>query len=168
MKELLLLCTKNVHFTFNNEIYQQCDDVAVGSPLGSVVAEIFIVELEKPLISTLMEHMSPWKRYVDDTIAVIKFTSIEHVLSILNSFYQNIEFIYELQQNGRVNFLDVILIRRNGTLQTTIYRKCIHNGVYLHWNSFASRTWKRGTLRTILIRAFKIYLTKELLQNELK
>ena len=116
MKELLLLCTKNVHFTFNNEIYQQCDDVAVGSPLGSVVAEIFIVELEKPLISTLMEHMSPWKRYVDNTIAVIKFTSIEHVLSILNSFYQNIEFIYELQQNGRINFLDVILIRRNGTL----------------------------------------------------
>ena len=30
MKELLLLCTKNLHFTFNNEIYQQCDSVAMG------------------------------------------------------------------------------------------------------------------------------------------
>ena len=30
MKELLLLCTKNAHFAFNNEIYQQCDDVAMG------------------------------------------------------------------------------------------------------------------------------------------
>ena len=58
-KELLLLCTKNVHFTFNNKIYQQCDGVAMGSPLGPVIAGIFMVELEKSLIPTLIEHMSP-------------------------------------------------------------------------------------------------------------
>ena len=39
-----------------------------------------------------MEHMSPWKRYVDYAIAVIKLSSFEHILSILNSFHQNIEF----------------------------------------------------------------------------
>ena len=43
-------------------------------------------------------------------------------------------------------------------LQTTIYRKSTHNGVYLHWNSFAPRTWKRATLQG----------TEELLQDELK
>ena len=59
MKELLLLCTKNVHFTFNSEIYQESDGVAMGSPLGLVIAGIFMVELEKSLISTLMEHMFP-------------------------------------------------------------------------------------------------------------
>ena len=32
MKELLLLCTKNVHFTFNNDIYQQCDDASMDIP----------------------------------------------------------------------------------------------------------------------------------------
>ena len=47
MKELLLLCTKNTHFTFNNEIYQQCDGVAMGPPLGPVITGIFMVELEK-------------------------------------------------------------------------------------------------------------------------
>ena len=155
MKELLLLCTKNAHFTFNNEIYQQCDGVAMGSPLGPVIAGIFMVELEKSLIPNLMEHMSPWKRYVDDTIAVIKLSSIEHVLSILNSFHQNIEFTYELEQNGKINFLDVMLIRTNDTLQTTIYRKSTLNGVYLHWNCFAPRTWKRGTLWKILIQTYK-------------
>ena len=36
MKELLLLCTKSVHFTFNGDIYQQLDGVAMGSPLGPV------------------------------------------------------------------------------------------------------------------------------------
>ena len=103
-EKLLLLCTKNAYFTFNNEIYQQCDGVAMGSPLGPVIAGIFMVELEKSLIPNLMEHMSPWKRYVDDTIAVIKLSSIEHILSILNSFHQNIELTYELEQKVRLVF----------------------------------------------------------------
>ena len=41
MKELLILCTKNVHFTFNNDTYIQVDGVAVGSPLGPVLANIY-------------------------------------------------------------------------------------------------------------------------------
>ena len=32
MKELLILCTKNVHFTFNKETYIQVDGVSVDSP----------------------------------------------------------------------------------------------------------------------------------------
>ena len=89
-------------------------------------------------------------------------------MSILNSFHQNIEFTYDLEQNGKIHFLDVMFIRTNDTLQTNIYRKDIHNGVYLHWNSFAPRTWKRGTLRTILIPAYKVCSTEKPLQNELK
>ena len=46
MKELLLLCTKSVQFIFNDEIYIQ----AIGSPLGPVLANIFMVELKKILI----------------------------------------------------------------------------------------------------------------------
>ena len=38
MKELLLLCTKHVHFTFNEDIYIQLDGVAMGSPLGPFLA----------------------------------------------------------------------------------------------------------------------------------
>ena len=133
-----------------------------------MIAATFRVELEKSLIPTLMEHMSLWKRYVYDTIAVIKLSSIEHILSILNSFHQNIEFTNELEQSGKITFLDVMLIRTNDSLKTTIYRKSTHNGVYLQWNSFAPRAWNRGTLQAILIRAYKIWSTKELLQNELK
>ena len=168
MKELLLLCTKNIHFTFNSDIYQQCHGVAVGSPMGTVIAGIFMVELERTLLPRLTEYMTPWKRYVDDTIATIKLTSIDHVLMILNTFHKNIKFTYELEINKKISFLDVLLIRKNETLETTIYRKSTNDGVYLHWDSSAPKNWKRSTLRSILTTAYKMRSTKELLDKELK
>ena len=92
----------------------------MGSPLGPVIAGIFMVELENSIIPNLMEHISSWKWYVDDTIAVIKLSPIEHVLSILNGFLKNIEFTYDMEENGQINFLDVRLIRMKDTFQTTI------------------------------------------------
>ena len=142
MKKLLLLCTKNVHFTFNNKIYQQCDGVAIGFPLGPVIAGIFMVELERTLLPRLTEYMTPWKRYVDDTIATRKLTSIDHVLMILNTFHKNIKFTYELEINKKISCLDISLIRKNDILETTIYRKSTNNGVYLQWDFFAPKNWK--------------------------
>ena len=120
MKELLLLCTKNVHFTFNNDIYRQCDGFPMGSPVASIIAGIFMVELERILLPRLTEYMTPWKRYVDGTIATIKLTSIDYVLMILNTFQKNIKFTYELEINRKISFLDVLLIRKNDTLEITI------------------------------------------------
>ena len=71
MRDLLLLCTKNVHFSYNGDISTQADGVAMGSPLGPVLAGIFMVELERTILPTLREHMNPWKRYVDDTIYLL-------------------------------------------------------------------------------------------------
>ena len=45
MNELLYLCTKNAHFTLNSKTYVQVDGVAMGSPLGPSLANIFMVEL---------------------------------------------------------------------------------------------------------------------------
>ena len=80
MRELLYLCTKNAHFTLNNKTYLQVDGVAMGSPLGPVLANMFMVELEQNMVPTLSNDISLWKRYADDTICFIKLTSINKVL----------------------------------------------------------------------------------------
>ena len=56
MREFILLCAKNVHFTFNGETFTQVDGVAMGSPLTPILAGIFMVELEKNLIPILKDH----------------------------------------------------------------------------------------------------------------
>ena len=98
MRDLLLLCTKNVHFTFECQIYIQIDGVAAGPPLAPVLADIFMVELERIVVPTLATHLRFWRRYVDDTICFVKTGSIEYILSVINNFHEKIQFTYEFEK----------------------------------------------------------------------
>ena len=52
LEELLILCTKNVHLTFSGKTFVQYDGAAMGSQLGSVLVDIFMVELQNRLVPT--------------------------------------------------------------------------------------------------------------------
>ena len=118
---MLTLCTKNVHFTLNNGIYVQNDGVAMGSPLGPILANVFMVELENTLVAILHEHVKRWRRFVDDTFAYVSNESIDYVLTALNLFHTNISFTYEKKNNSQLPFLDVLFIRNGTHLDTTVY-----------------------------------------------
>ena len=86
MKNLLLLWTKNVHFTFINEIYKWDDGAAMGSPLGLILTWIFMIELENTLIPKLRQHVQNWILYEDDTYLYVKNGPIEYVLLVFETF----------------------------------------------------------------------------------
>ena len=123
MKKLLTLCTKNVHFTLNNEIYIQNDGVAMESPLGPILANVFIVELENTLVPRLHEHVKKWKHFVDDTFAYVRNESIDYVLTTLNSFNPDLNVTYEKENNSQLLFLDVLFIRNGRHLDTKFTEK---------------------------------------------
>ena len=55
IKELIIgSCTK-IAFSFNKKIYIQIDGVWIGSPLGSVLANIIAAELEKIILKDLVD-----------------------------------------------------------------------------------------------------------------
>ena len=93
------------------------------SPLGPVLVNIFMTEFESVLVPKLNHHVKIWRRFVDDTFVYVKRGSIEYVLSELNSFHDNIKFTYEQENNNRLPFLDVLFIRDDDKINTTVFRK---------------------------------------------
>ena len=53
----MLLCTKNVHFSYNQDICIQKNGVVMGSHLDAVLAGIFMVNLERLLVPKLNSYM---------------------------------------------------------------------------------------------------------------
>ena len=62
------MATTNQLFQFNGQLYQQTDGVAMGSPLGPLMANVFMCHLEETLTRDgLMPQL--YKRHVDDILA---------------------------------------------------------------------------------------------------
>ena len=166
LEKLLLLCTQDKPFTFDNKMYVQVDGV-MGSPLGPLFANIFMSELENSIIPTLGNKVLHWKRYVDDTFAFNKPDTADEIQHILNSFNEKIKFTYEYEQSNTISFLDVLVTRSNdSTLQTSVYRKQTHTDVYLNWNAYAP-TARILTIRSLVKRAFFISSTETALSQKL-
>ena len=56
------------------------------------------------------------------------------------------KFTNEIEKDGKLPFLDVLVISKDYESETTIYHKSANSDIYLHLQSFSPTTWKRGTL----------------------
>ena len=114
-----------------------------------------MVDLERAVIPKL-SHLQFWKHYVDDTICFVRNGYQEFVLSCLNSFHNSIQFTYETEKENEISFLDILIIRSVQKIETRVYRKSTNTDIYIHWNSYAPCSWKRSTLKTLIMRAYTI------------
>ena len=157
--KLLNLAVKNCHFIFNGKFYDQIDGVAMGSPLGPLLANIFLSFHETNWLKDCPFEFKPlyYRRYVDDSFIVFK--SRDHILpflNYLNSKHTNITFTYEVEKDKCLPFLDVNVLFSNGKFSTTVYRKPTFTGLFTNFESFIPITYKRGLINTLLFRYFNI------------
>ncbi|CAH8876017.1 unnamed protein product [Trichobilharzia szidati] len=130
----------------------------MGSPLGPILADIFMGYLEQTRLSDTINGTTYYHRYVDATFVVCNDMSQASVLfDRLNEVHPNIKFTMEYEHNDEFNFLDLSVKRRDdGTVEKSIYREETWTGQYLHYNSFCPMSYKRGLVRTLYDRARKL------------
>ena len=98
-----------------------------------------------------------YRRYVDDIFVLFdSIEKLEKFKEYLNSKHENINFTSEIEKDGKLPFLDMLIDRNNGVIQTSVYRKPTFTGVYTHFHSFLPSVYKFGLLSTILFRYFSV------------
>ena len=74
-----------------------------------------------------------------------------------NSCHVNISFTIETEQNNKISFLDVNVIREEGKFTTNVYQKPTFSGAYTYFDSFLPNTQEFGMISTLLNRYFRIF-----------
>jgi len=94
---------------------------------------------------------------VDDIITAIPKNKVKETKKVFNSFNENITFTLEKEENNRIAFLDIWLIRTaDGTIKTDWYHKETRSGGYLHFNSHLPFTYKRNTIKILADKIVKL------------
>ena len=157
-KKLLEFATKDALILFNGKYYEQTDGVAMGSPLGPTLANVFLCHWEEIWLNKCPEKFKPayYKRYMDDTFLLFPSNDqVKKFFRYVNSRHKNMSFTYEEEKDNKLPFLDVLVTREN-TFITNIYRKPTFSGLYTNFHSFLPENYKVGLCLTLLFRIHSI------------
>ncbi|CAF4146542.1 unnamed protein product, partial [Rotaria sordida] len=151
-------------------MYIQHNGVAMGAPLASVIADIFMTYLEITLMDKLTQlGVCEWYRYVDDTFVFInKDANVDNLLSIVNEFHPSIKFTRKIEDNDKLEFLNVHVIRspEQQCSETTIYRRPTFTELLTNWNSYVPIQYKKVGIVSMVNRALNICSTYKHLEDE--
>ena len=148
---LLEYCLRSTYFTFKGRFYEQQEGAAMGSPISPIVANLYMEDLETKAIQSAQNPPSLWRRFVDDTLTIMKSSQVESFLNHLNLIDHHIQFTKEESRpDGSMPFLDILITpKEDGSLNTTVYRKPTHTDLYLQWDSNHTITSKYNVVGTL-------------------
>ena len=142
----------------------------MGSPLGPTLANLFLAYYEEKWLNDCPVQFKPqyYRRYVDDVF--LMFENRSQVLKFfryMNSRHPSIKFTVEEEENGSLSFLDIKITRNGNKLATSIHRKKTFSGVYLNYDSYLPRDYKRGLISTLLYRAYTLCSDYDIIHQEI-
>ena len=92
----------------------------MGSPLGHLLANAFLAHHEQDSLDSCPLKYRP--SYVDDIFVLFKSSDhLKRFRSYLNSCHVNMSFTIETEQNNKISFLGVNVIREQGKFILSFY-----------------------------------------------
>ena len=97
---------------------------------------------------------------------VSSLNGAQHFHEHLNRQNADIQFTKEIEENGKIPFLDCLVTRDNNKLKTTIDRKPTHTDQLLDQSSYNPTSHNATTIRTLTRRAQLVCYSPDSLQDE--
>ena len=157
--EMLVLNNKENVILFGQKYYSQINGVAMGSPLGPTLTNIFLCHHETTWLKNCPNSFKPvyCQRYIDDIFVLSeKLEQVLRFVNYMNKKHKNINFYFESEKYNSFSFLDVKICREKDKFTTSVFRKDTFSGLYTNCSSFVALEYKFGLVYTLLHRCFTI------------
>ena len=76
-------------------------------------------------------------------------------MTIINGLHDNLKFTCELENEGTIPFLDMLILNANGTLSSSWYRKPSDTGLTLNFHALAPRKYKKSVVSSFLHKIYR-------------
>ena len=128
----------------------------MGSPLGPTFANFYMGYLENLVFSDPDNKPFIYARYMDDTFVQIKDEA--HLIRLRELFQNNsvLKFTYEMNVDGKLPFLDVLVDGSTDQFKTQVYHKPTDQGFCLNADGECVEKYKISVITNYLNRAFKL------------
>ena len=94
---------------------------------------------------------------MDDFSAIFEKNNRDLIVDTFNNFDPYLKFTIELENNNKINFLDIQIERCNdNTIRTKWYRKSIASGRYINFFSHHPTSQKIATVYSLVDKAITI------------
>ena len=141
----------NVVFSTHRGFYTQKDGLAMGSPPAPMLANGWLSQFE----NLIKDKSKMCERYMDDILCDIKKDDISDRLTLINNLHPKLEFTIETENDGKLAFLDMLIMNDSGILTSKWYRKVTDTGLTLNYHSLAPVKYKRSVVSSFVYRIFK-------------
>ena len=167
-KEQITLVVKTVlqqnYFMHNDRLYSPAKGVAMGSPVSGTFAELYLQLIEKLNIKHCINTGSIiyYRRYVDDILIIFNndIITAEDILQQFNNIDKNLTFTMTEENNNRISFLDLDIIRTPNKIELGIYRKDTNTDITIHNTSNHPHEHKIAAYRFYVNRWAALPLTE--------
>ncbi|XP_018347291.1 PREDICTED: uncharacterized protein LOC108751554 [Trachymyrmex septentrionalis] len=140
-------------FSFDDVFYRQCFGTPMGSPISPIIADLVMRRLETVSLMSSNVDTLFYYRYVDDICTAVHPSQIDRLLKHFNSFHPRLQFTVERGGNA-INFLDITVLVNENQCYLDWYRKPTFSGRFLNFHSNHPLTQKKGTIFSLVDRAF--------------
>jgi hypothetical protein len=122
---LVKTTTTQNYFEIDNSFWQQHEGTPMGSPISSMLAEIFLQHLQEAHYPNFIKnrHIKYINQYVDDIFIIYDspHATAEQIMDDHNKMHKNKKYTLEKEANQTLNYLDLKLHKQRGKITIGIH-----------------------------------------------
>ena len=169
---ILEIIMKHNYFLYNQRFLQPDKGIAMGSPVSSTMAEVYLQYIEETYLKQWLENKKIvyYKHYVDDILIIYdqNKTNKQTVLEEIYKIDQNLQFKISTEENNTINYLDITIHRNNNNVDISIYRKPTGTDTTIQFSSNHPYEHKIAAFKYYIHRMLTLPITEESKQEEWK